>query len=60
MTDIKEQIVEIMASYIEEMEGYCYYGSNPGIPEDDIEELAGKIINHYNEYMHKYLTQIGE
>ena len=39
-----EMITEILKSYVTEMEGYCYFGSNPGIPEDDIEEIVERIL----------------
>ena len=45
----KEKIIEIMKGYVEEMEGYCYFGSNMGIPEDYIEDIADKIIEQSNK-----------
>ena len=39
----KKEIIEIMEAYIEEMEGYAYFGSNKGIPVGEIEEIAEEI-----------------
>jgi len=39
-----QQIVDIMNRYTTEMEGYSYFGSNPGIPEDVYEDIAQEII----------------
>jgi hypothetical protein len=41
---IRLQIVGILARYTTEMEGYSYYGSNPGIKEDDYEDVADDIM----------------
>ena len=40
----RDKIIELMKSYVEEMEGYSYFGSNMGIPEDEIEDIADKIV----------------
>ena len=42
--EIRERIVAIMARHTQEMEGYSYYGSNPGISEDDYEDVADDIM----------------
>ena len=39
-----EQIVAIMRTYTQEMEGDHWYGSHPGISEDDYEDIAEEII----------------
>jgi hypothetical protein len=40
-----EQIaLEVAAGFIKEMEGYSYFGSNPGIPEDDVSDFAHALI----------------
>ena len=41
---MKEIIIKILESHTHEMEGYSYYGSNPGVSEDDYEEIADEII----------------
>ena len=40
---MKDKILGILKEYTQEMEGYSYYGSNPGISEDDYDEIASKI-----------------
>lgn len=42
--EIRERIVAIMKRYTQEMEGYSYFGSNPGIEEDDYEDVADEIM----------------
>lgn len=42
--DMRDRIVEIMNRYTTEMEGYSYFGSNPGVPEDCYEDIAEEII----------------
>jgi len=39
-----EQIVAIMRTYTREMEAGHWYGRNPGIQEDDYEDIAEEII----------------
>jgi hypothetical protein len=46
---LKEEILRILNSHTKEMEGYGYYGSNPGVPEDDYDE----ILNFINESENK-------
>lgn len=41
---LRDLIIKTMNSYVKEMEGYSYFGSNPGIDDDDIEEIADEII----------------
>lgn len=41
---LRDLIIKTMNSYVREMEGYSYFGSNPGIDDDDIEEIADEII----------------
>jgi hypothetical protein len=43
MGEVKDKILGILKEYTQEMEGYSYYGSNPGISEDDYDEIASKI-----------------
>ena len=40
----RDRIVAIIARYTTEMEGYSYYGSNPGVKEDDYEDIADAIM----------------
>jgi hypothetical protein len=43
----KMEIVEVIHSYTQEMEGYSYYDSNPGVPQDAYEEIAQAIMNKW-------------
>lgn len=45
--DLRDKIVAILAEYTCEMEGYSYYGSNPGIKEDDYEDIAEAIMAYF-------------
>lgn len=42
------RLVQIMRRYTQEMEGYSYYGSNPGIPEDVYDEVAEEILKTFD------------
>ena len=44
---IRDRIVLVMAKYTQEMEGYSYYGSNPGIKEDDYEDIAEDLMKEF-------------
>ncbi|HDS1228104.1 TPA: hypothetical protein QEF71_002268 [Stenotrophomonas maltophilia] len=37
-------VLQILSSHTTEMEGYSYFSSNPGIPEDHYEEIADEIV----------------
>lgn len=41
---LRDKLVAIMSKYTQEMEGYSYYGSNPGISEADYEDIADDIL----------------
>lgn len=41
---LRDKLVAIMSKYTQEMEGYSYCGSNPGVKEDDYEEIADDIL----------------
>lgn len=41
------KIMKIMDKHTQEMESYGYYGSNPGIPEDDYDEIAEDLIKEF-------------
>lgn len=43
-TKLKEIILQVLKSHTREMEGYSYYGSNPGVPEDEYEDVADEIV----------------
>ena len=43
----RDRIVAIINSYTREMEGYSYFGSNPGVPEDDYEDIADDIMREF-------------
>ena len=40
---IQIRIIEVVSKYTTEMEGYSYYGSNMGVPEDNYEYIAQDI-----------------
>jgi len=40
----RDRIVAIMSKWTQEMEGYSYLGSNPGVKEDDYEDIAEEIM----------------
>jgi hypothetical protein len=39
-----KRIDDILKRFTQEMEGYSYFGSNPGISEDDYEYVADAIM----------------
>jgi hypothetical protein len=41
---IRRVIEKALATHTREMEGYSYYGSNPGISEDDYDDVAESIM----------------
>ena len=43
----RDRIVAIIARYTTEMEGYSYFGSNPGVKEDDYEDIADDIMQEF-------------
>jgi hypothetical protein len=45
--EIRKRIIEIINSYTREMEGYSYFGSNPGVSEDDYEDIANDILKEF-------------
>lgn len=42
--DLRVRIEEVLARHTQEMEGYSYFGSNPGIPEDNYDDVAEDIM----------------
>lgn len=43
----KIEVINVCKEFVTEMEGYSYYGSNPGIPEDEIEDLVDVLMSKY-------------
>jgi hypothetical protein len=43
----RDRIVSIIARHTREMEGYSYFGSNPGVAEDDYEDIADDIMKEF-------------
>lgn len=41
---LRSRIEAVLAKYTTEMEGYSYFGSNPGIPEDTYDDVAEDIM----------------
>ena len=46
--DIRDKIEAILGKFTREMEGYSYFGSNPGIQQDDYDEVAEAIMSAFN------------
>lgn len=44
---IRDKIETVLSKFTREMEGYSYYGSNPGISEDDYEDVAEEIMKAF-------------
>lgn len=38
------RVIKAMKEFVTEMENYSYYGSNPGIPECNLDEVAERIL----------------
>lgn len=47
---IRDRLIAIMAKYTQEMENYGYFGSNPGLPEDQYDEVAEEIMKEFGLY----------
>lgn len=43
----RDRIMAIIARFTTEMEGYSYFGSNPGVPVDDYEDIAEAIMDEF-------------
>lgn len=41
---IRDKITEILNNNTQEMEGYCYFGSNPVISSDDYDDVVNEVI----------------
>lgn len=46
-TEKKLHLIKLLDEFTQEMEGYCYYSSNPGISTDDYEDVADRILEKY-------------
>lgn len=46
--ELREKLIAIMKEFVTEMEGYSYFSSNPGIPENDLDDVADKIMLEFN------------
>ena len=42
--ELRAVIIERLKDNTQEMEGYSYYGSNPGVPEDEYGNIADEVI----------------
>ena len=42
--ELRDKLVAVIAKYTQEMEGYSYFGSNPGVEEEDYEEIADDLL----------------
>ena len=45
--ELRDKLVDIISRFTQEMEGYSYFGSNPGVPEDDYEDIAEEILLNF-------------
>jgi hypothetical protein len=46
-TEKKLHLIKLLDEFTQEMEGYSYYGSNPGISTDDYEDVADLILEKF-------------
>lgn len=44
---VRDRIVAIIARHTREMESYSYFGKNPGVAEDDYEDVAEAIMKEF-------------
>jgi len=44
---IRDRIIDIINKHTREMEGYSYFGSNPGVSVDDYEDVADDIMKEF-------------
>ena len=44
---MRDRIVAIIARHTREMESYSYFGKNPGVAEDDYEDVADEIMKEF-------------
>lgn len=43
----RDKIEAILKTFTREMENYSYYGHNPGISEDDYDEVAETLMDEF-------------
>ncbi len=43
--NLRDSIIEVLCQHTREMEGYSYFQSNPGVSQDDYEEIAYEILD---------------
>ena len=43
----RDKLEAILKTFTREMENYSYYGSNPGISEDDYDEVAETLMDEF-------------
>lgn len=48
-TERKLKIIMMIHEHTTEMEGYSYYGSNPGVPVESYEVIAENILNEIDQ-----------
>lgn len=41
---VKDLLTKVLNNHTQDMEGYSYFGSNPGVPEDEYNEIADELI----------------
>lgn len=44
VSEVRTVVLAVLNRHTTEMEGYGYYSSNPGVPEDSYEEIADEIV----------------
>lgn len=44
----RDKIEAVLKTFTQEMENYSYYGSNPGISEDNYDEVAEALMYDLN------------
>lgn len=45
---LRDKIINVIATYTQEMEGFSYFGSIPGVYEDDYEDIAEELMTELN------------
>lgn len=48
---LKATLIALLEGHSTEMEGYSYFGSNPGIPEADFEDVADEFLSSLSEFL---------
>lgn len=41
---LRDKIIKVIQRCTKEMEGYSYFGSNPGVSEEDYEDASDEIM----------------